>query len=105
MNIFQRVWAVRGKLIDPDRAWFSGDKYQHGASMAAVGFLMAICGRDFFESMRDAAVISVVYELGQTDTAFSTGKLGQPGYGISPLDLTWDMAGAVVGYVAGVLVR
>jgi len=100
-------------FFDPDSAWFSQDKFQHGASFFIVGLVTAI-GYNWWLGLvltkigialavvAQSFVIGLVYELGQTDTAYSVTKyyglklLGQPGFGISPLDLVWDVAGATL---------
>jgi len=104
-------------FFDPDQAWFSQDKFQHGASFFIVG-LIAIIGYNWWlglvltklgvviGALVQCFLLGLTYELGQTDTAYSATKyyglklLGKPGFGISPLDLVWDMLGATLGVTA-----
>lgn len=90
--------------LDPDRRWFSADKFQHAGSHLILAFLMRLCGLSFWGTMGIDFWGGLMYEAGQTDTAYGTTKyypdnhlLGRVGFGISPLDLAWNTAGALVG--------
>ena len=94
------------QFLDPDREWFRSDKYQHGASFFIASFLGAALAQwtlpvtewgAAVTSVAVCVILGFVYELGQTDTAYGAGLLGKPGFGISPLDLVWDAAGAIGG--------
>jgi hypothetical protein len=107
------VLAFLGQFVDPDRVWFARDKYQHGGFLLAFGYLGARLAAATLPLPALAValvvlvvgcIVAVTYELGQTDTAYASGKiypghglLGRPGFGFGLLDLTWDLAGLVIG--------
>jgi len=106
------------KFLDPDRKWFAFDKYQHGVSFYILSVLNAMIAHVALPVWQSAAVAfaitlegGLIYELGQTDTAYNkdiidrrteVSALGTPGFGISPLDLTWDYVGGILGIMTWV---
>lgn len=83
------------RFLDPDRNWRSWDKIEH----AALGF--AVCAIATFVLAPLPAFgftlwTAAIYEAGQTDTAQSLGKLGQPGFGFGLLDQAFSTAGALL---------
>lgn len=102
-NLILQIKAIAKKYLDPDRQWFSKDKWQHGVAFVVIGFLLSMAGEGFVRVLIDSAVIGFTYEVGQADSSNSAEKitgvkfLGSPGFGVSPLDLAWDEAGAIAG--------
>ena len=85
------------------------DKMEHAAAGAAVG--LVVRGPWFAESWRDhawkrvgwVAVLGATYEYFQYLEHKAMGRLGNPGFGFSPLDIGADVAGAIaLELVAGV---
>lgn len=89
------------ELLDPDMNLRSADKYQH----AAAGFALSVLLNVLFSCSTALAIVAytaVVYEAGQTDTAYSlkdgSGRryAGQPGFGFGLLDIAFGIAGALL---------
>lgn len=88
------------RWMDPDNDWLGADKLAHGVMGFALGIFMLGLHLQYHLSLpRQLAVallVSVAYELGQTDTAASANMLGKPGYGFGLLDIVWDMVGVCI---------
>jgi len=94
--------GLSGQFLDPDRCWTCQDKAQHAVSGAALDLFVR--GPWIAKPWRNEAwkrvlwvvVIGAAYEGVQYDEARRAGKLGQPGYGFSLLDLAADVGGAIL---------
>lgn len=84
------------RILDPDRRWFSKDKWQHFAGGVALGFVAA-----WFESpyraLFDTTALGFTFEVGQYDAARGTPYLGQVGYGFGVIDWIAVIVGGFVG--------
>ena len=93
------------RWLDPDRRVWAKDKLQH----ALLGFVLCagldLAGASEGQALGLTVAAGAIYEAGQTDTAHSTGKLGQAGFGFGVVDLGADTVGALVWLLVKVFFR
>ena len=91
-------------LIDPDTNWRSFSTFQHFAG-GGVGFMSlfnAVLHYSIHESFLFTLCAAVYYEIAQTDSVYSLGRMigqkfvGLPGFGFGLMDIAASVVGAGV---------
>lgn len=101
-------------FFDPDTNWQSWATFQHFA-LGGIGFMLLfhhVLGYSQHEAFWFTLGAAVYYEIAQTDSVYSLGKMtgrhfvGMPGFGFSFLDIGASVLGAglylgVVSFLGG----
>lgn len=87
-------------FLDPDRRWFSADKWLHLVGAALTCAALVLVGTQPLRAFAYTVVAGAIFELGQWDALRGTEYLGRPGYGFGLLDLAADALGALVAMLA-----